>query len=365
MIEIIKDRYLDRDRMPSPNHQGSPQSFPLAKRRIFLVIAAACILLGLSFLEFRMRQLTAPSESKGELVVERGLGLKQAIDRVMPNAISPSGLLWLWARLHLGAQSIKAGVYPLEANMRLPSLLHRMAEDKGKPLLWQVREGQTLQQLRRQLAELPHLQHQSKDWPEAQLLQMLQMRLSKSLSANSLEGLFFADTYRYVPGMSDLELLALACQRQLQFLSAVWEQRPASFPLASPQELLVLASLVEMETGLDQDRARVAAVFLNRLRLGMRLQSDPTVIYGMDSIVRPKLSRKDLQTDHPHNTYTRFGLPPTPIGIPSKAALLASIKPSQETSLYFVAKGDGSSEFSETLAQHNSAVDRFIRKRKP
>lgn len=359
MPEIIKDRCEGDGHRPLAVHRRIHR----VGRGLIVLIALAGCLLVLSFLEFRLARIGQTKASRDELVVERGLGLRKVIDRLTPDSITPKVLLWFWARVQLRSQTIKAGVYPLEEHLVLPIILDRMAHGQGKPLLWQVREGQSLEQMRSLLATLPYVEHQSKAWSSSQLHQSLQERLGGDLSAGSLEGLFFPDTYHYVPGMSDLELLAQACQRQLKLLNTVWAQRPQSYPLRSPAELLVLASLVEKETGLADDRARVAAVFLNRLRLGMRLQSDPTVIYAMGSPEKRRLSRKDLQTDHPHNTYTRFGLPPTPIAIPGEAALLASIRPSEESSLYFVARGDGSSEFSETLAQHNRAVDRFIRQR--
>jgi UPF0755 protein len=253
----------------------------------------------------------------------------------------------------------------MEAGLGLPGMLDRMASDQGKRLEWQVLEGQSLEQVRRNLSTLPYLRQESTAWSEAELQMKLKARLGDAHRFNFLEGMIFPDKYRYVPGMSDLELLSQACVRQYQLLASVWAQRPAGYPLHSPAELMVLASLVEKETGYASDRSRVAAVFLNRLELGMRLQSDPTVIYGLGTLEKGKLTRKDLQTDHPYNTYTRHGLPPAPIAIPGEASLLASIRPSQEESLYFVARGDGSSEFSTTLAQHNLAVDRYIRKLKP
>ncbi|NCV55817.1 MAG: endolytic transglycosylase MltG [Betaproteobacteria bacterium] len=339
-------------------------------RRLSLAFATlVSIILGLSYAEFRFSAaygpLPAEAGKAAELVIERGLGLKQVIERATPRAFSPRVLHWLWAKQRLGAASVKAGVYTLEAGLKLPDLLNRMANDQGKRLEWQVLEGQSLDQVRRALAKMPYLRHESTSWSSEQLQQVLDKRIKSAPALGFLEGLLFPDTYRYVPGMSDLDLLSVACQRQIERLQSIWAQRPQDYPLQSASELLILASIVEKETAHPDDRSRVAAVFLNRLRLGMRLQSDPTVNYGMPATALGKLSRKALQTDHPYNTYTRLGLPPTPIAMPGEASLLASIRPSAEQSLYFVARGDGSSEFSLTLAQHNDAVDRFIRKRAP
>ncbi|NCW82654.1 MAG: endolytic transglycosylase MltG [Betaproteobacteria bacterium] len=357
MVEIIKTRLRWVRHVPF-------------SRRVVAVFAAFVFLAGaLSYLEFRLmrldRAMLLAAGKTPEVVVERGYGLKQVIDLVTARAWSPSGLHWIWARIHLASRLIKAGVYPIDAGLGLPGLLDRMALDQGKRLEWQVLEGQSLEQVRRSLAALPYLRKESAAWSQTELQAKLKARLGEAYRMNFLEGMIFPDKYRYVPGMSDLELLAQACLRQHRLLDSVWAQRPATYPLRSQAELMVLASLVEKETGDAADRSRVAAVFLNRLGLGMRLQSDPTVIYGLGMLEKGRLTRKDLETDHPYNTYTRYGLPPAPIAIPGEASLLASIRPSQEASLYFVARGDGSSEFSTTLAQHNLAVDRYIRKRMP
>jgi UPF0755 protein len=177
--------------------------------------------------------------------------------------------------------------------------------------------------------------------------------------------LFAPDTYAYVRGSSDLEILRRAYRLQSQRLQAAWAARarlPASPPLKSAYEALILASIVEKETGREADRAQVAAVFANRLNRGMMLQSDPTTIYGMGSQFDGNLRRRDLRADTPYNTYTRTGLPPSPIAMPGRASLSAALNPAPSQALYFVARGDGSSEFSNDLAAHNRAVNRFQKK---
>ena len=177
------------------------------------------------------------------------------------------------------------------------------------------------------------------------------------------EGRFFPDTYSYAKGSSDLKVLARALRAMDRQLAIAWEQRAQDTPLKNPDQALVLGSIVEKETGRPSDRPMIAGVFTNRLRLGMMLQTDPTVIYGMGERFDGNLRKKDLQTDTPWNTYTRAGLPPTPIAMPGKQALLAAVAPAPTDALYFVARGDGTSEFSRSLDAHNRAVDKFQRGR--
>jgi UPF0755 protein len=177
------------------------------------------------------------------------------------------------------------------------------------------------------------------------------------------EGRFFPDTYTYGKGSSDLQIYARALQAMDRTLAHMWSQRAPTLALTSPEQALVLASIIEKETGQREDRAMISSVFHNRLKLGMPLQTDPTVIYGLGSQFDGNLKRIHLKTDHPWNTYTRRGLPPTPIALPGKAALTAAIQPAPSQALYFVARGDGSSEFSPDLTTHNAAVQRYQLKR--
>jgi UPF0755 protein len=175
------------------------------------------------------------------------------------------------------------------------------------------------------------------------------------------EGRFFPDTYRYSRGVSDLTVLKRAHEAMQRRLMAVWQDRAPDLPLRSPEDLLVLGSIVEKETGLAADRGLIAGVFINRLRIGMPLQTDPTVIYGLGEVFDGNLRKRDLQADTPFNTYTRRGLPPTPICLPGLASLRAAVRPQATPALYFVARGDGSSVFSESLEAHNRAVNRYQR----
>jgi UPF0755 protein len=175
------------------------------------------------------------------------------------------------------------------------------------------------------------------------------------------EGRFFPDTYTYAKGSSDLAVLRRAMHAMDKHLDAAWSQRMADTPLKTPEQALILASIIEKESARSSDRPLIAAVFSNRLRLGMMLQTDPTVIYGMGEAFDGNLRRSDLRADTPWNTYTRAGLPPTPIAMPGKSALLAAVQPAPSKALYFVARGDGSSQFSATLEEHNRAVNKYQR----
>jgi UPF0755 protein len=190
---------------------------------------------------------------------------------------------------------------------------------------------------------------------DAELLQAI------GAEENHLEGLLFPDTYFYAPHTSDLDVLRRAYRLQHDKLLAAWETRAQGLPYRTPYEALIMASIVEKETGAAAERPRIAGVFINRLKLGMRLQTDPTVIYGLGDRFDGNLRRDDLQRDTPYNTYTRTGLPPTPIAMPSEAAIEAALNPAKTDALYFVARGDGTHVFSSTLEAHNRAVNRYQR----
>ena len=214
-------------------------------------------------------------------------------------------------------------------------------------------EGKSFRQLRAALNEHPDLSHDTLKLSDQQIL--------KGIGAKEPhpEGLFFPDTYLFGKGSSDLDVLRRAYKAMQPKLAEAWAKRESTIPLKSPYDLLILASIVEKETGLATDRPHIAAVFVNRLRRGMLMQSDPTVIYGLGERFDGNLRKVDLVTDTPWNTYTRVGLPPTPIAAPGIASLMAAAKPPPSDMLYFVARGDGSSEFSASLDEHNAAVAKY------
>jgi UPF0755 protein len=268
--------------------------------------------------------------------------------------VSPR-FLYEWFRWSGQARQIRAGSYEIETGATARSLLAKMVQ--GDEALESVRliEGWTFRQFREALARAPHLKPVTAGMDEAGLMAAI------GAPGQAAEGRFFPDTYLYSRGVSDLTVLQRAHRAMQRQLAATWAERAEGLPLKSPDEALILASIVEKETGIEADRARIAAVFVNRLRIGMPLQTDPTVIYGLGEAFDGNLRKRDLQQDTPWNTYTRGGLPPTPIAMPGLAALRAAVRPESTRELYFVARGDGSSAFSTSLEDHNRAVNRYQR----
>jgi UPF0755 protein len=291
-----------------------------------------------------------------ELSIERGTS-PQAVAQAWVAAgvqVSPRAL-YEWFRFSGQAQRIRAGSYEVHTGDTPRTLLDKMVRGDESLLAVRIIEGWTVRQMRQALAEAPGLRPLSQAMTEAELMAAVG---SPGMAA---EGRFFPDTYLYSRGVSDLTVLRRAHQAMQRQLDAAWAQRAEGVPLRTPDDALVLASIVEKETGVESDRALVAGVFANRLRIGMRLQTDPTVIYGLGEAFDGNLRRIHLETDGPFNTYTRAGLPPTPIALPGAASLRAAVRPQATPAMYFVARGDGSSVFSATLAEHNRAVDRYQR----
>jgi len=264
--------------------------------------------------------------------------------------------LYEWFRWSGRSKQIRAGSYEIGAGTTPMGLLDKMV--RGDETLASVRfgEGWTFRQIRAELGGAEALKPTLATMSDADVMREI------GAPGMSPEGRFHPDTYAYSKGSTDVAVLKRAARAMQAHLAAAWQERDPATPLRSPDEALILASIVEKETGVEADRGRVAGVFLNRLRLGMPLQTDPTVIYGLGPSFDGNLRKRDLLADSPYNTYLRAGLPPTPIAAPGKAALLAAVRPAPTKALYFVARGDGSSEFSETLADHNRAVNRFQRK---
>lgn len=260
----------------------------------------------------------------------------------------------LLSRLTNSDTLLKAGAYEAVRGDTVHDLLYRMVSGDMMQTRLTLVEGLTYKDIRQVLRDSPLVKQTLDDVTDQELLARL------GASVEHPEGLFYPDTYVFVPGSTDFDILRRAYHAQEQVLQTAWEERETGLPLKSPYEALVLASIVEKETGLSADRDRVAGVFVNRLKINMPLQTDPTVIYGMGDAYQGRIRKKDLTTDTPWNTYTRGGLPPTPIANPGKASLLAVLHPEQHKFLYFVSRGDGSSEFSENLNAHNRAVAKFI-----
>jgi len=291
-----------------------------------------------------------------ELSIEPG-----ATPREVANAWVRAGvlvhprLLYEWFRWSGDARRIRAGSYVAGSDVSPRQLLAKMVQ--GDEAFERVRliEGWTLKQFRGELARAPYLKPVSAAMSDAQLM--------AAIGADGVagEGRFFPDTYLYSRGVSDLTVLKRAYQAMQRHLNAAWETRVGELPLRTPNDALILASIVEKETGKASDRAQIAGVFTNRLKVGMPLQTDPSVIYGLGETFDGNLRKRDLLTDGPFNTYTRPGLPPTPIAMPGLASLKAAVNPERTKALYFVSRGDGSSVFSESLLDHNRAVNQYQR----
>ncbi|MFO1324799.1 MAG: endolytic transglycosylase MltG [Burkholderiales bacterium] len=248
---------------------------------------------------------------------------------------------------------IKAGSYEIDAGTTLPQLLARITQGDVTQTSITIVEGTTWAELKRALRANPDVKNTVLDLPDEELMARL------GAPGVNPEGRFFPDTYFFAAGSADVALLRRARRALDARLAAAWESRATDLPFRSMDEALVAASIVEKETGRAVDRPLIASVFVNRLRKGMRLQADPTVIYGLGARFDGDLKRRDLESDTPYNTYTREGLPPTPIAFVSQASLDVVLNPPPTEYLYFVARGDGTSKFSSNLAEHNRAVTRF------
>jgi UPF0755 protein len=295
-----------------------------------------------------------------QVEIERGAAGQAVAASLQRQGVAVPGWLWSLAlRLRGDGPRIRAGNYELAAPITLAALLDRLTRGDVTLRDLTLIEGWNWRQVRAALARHPDLRQDAAPLSDAEILARI------GASETHPEGLFAPDTYAFARGSSDLDVLARAYRLQKRILQQAWDARmarPDPPPYRSPYDALTMASIVEKETGREADRPKVAAVFVNRLRRGMMLQSDPTTIYGLGESFDGNLRRRDLSTDTPYNTYTRAGLTPTPIAMPGRASILAALDPASIPSLYFVARGDGSSEFSDDLAAHNRAVARFQKK---
>ena len=303
-----------------------------------------------------LHQPLALAADSVDLSIEPGTSPRGVAQNVFEAGVqvNPGALYW-WFRLSGQARQIKAGSYELERGTTPRSLLQKLVRGEEALRAVTLVEGWNFRQVREALSKAEQLRPDTQGLSDDAIMSQL------GRAGLPPEGRFFPDTYTYTKGASDLAVLKRALAAMDKKLEAAWAQRAPSLPLKSPQEALILASIVEKETGKASDRPAIAGVFTNRLRIGMLLQTDPTVIYGLGDRFDGNLRKKDLQTDTPWNTYTRTGLPPTPIAMPGKAALMAAVQPAPTNALYFVARGDGSSHFSASLEEHNRAVNQYQR----
>jgi UPF0755 protein len=284
-------------------------------------------------------------------------GLSAISQQLAAQDISSNAFIFhLAARALFVGGKLKPGTYLLTPRASLGNILLQIARGERVRESLAIIPGMTIWQLRSLIDKHPALIHETKGMSSKELLQAI------NLSYPSEEGLFYPDTYIFDPDDSDISIYKRASQAMQKQLNSAWTEKGAASTLKTPYELLILASIVEKETGRSSDRAQVAAVFLNRLNLKMPLQTDPTVIYGVGPKFDGNLRKTDLRKDSPYNTYMHKGLPPTPIAMPSKESLQAVIYPAKSDAIYFVARGDGTSHFSKTLKEHENAVDQFQRK---
>ncbi|MCP5474578.1 MAG: endolytic transglycosylase MltG [Rhodanobacteraceae bacterium] len=329
--------------------------------RVRWLLLLACVALALSLTawigwrEFHRFESAELSQAGQVVEFKRGMRLRDLVDELQARSISPAPY-WQWRLLaeRLGlSPRLQAGEYRVDPGMSPRALLQAIADGRVVQYRVTILEGTRFRDLRIALADVQPLEQTIGGLDDAGVLERI------GASEVHPEGLFLPDTYFFPRGFSDLDLLKRAYWAQKTLLERQWESRAPELPLSDPYQALILASIIEKETGRSGERAEIAGVFVNRLRQGWRLQTDPTVIYGLGDAFDGNLRRVDLETDTPYNTYTRFGLPPTPIALPGRAAIAAALQPARTEAMFFVARGDGSHVFSRTLEEHNRAVRRF------
>jgi UPF0755 protein len=324
-------------------------------RALLGTAAAAAVIFASAFAWYATAEIsTAPLPL--QFNIKPGSTLRgAALEMERAGALRRPALFVLLGRLLGEARNIKAGNYELGEPVTPYRLLQKIAQGDVTQATSRFVEGWTFRQLRRTLDEHPDVAHASRGLTDEEILQRL------GIKESSPEGLFFPDTYHFAGGSSDLQILTRAYRLMQSHLEARWTDRTPGLPLSTPYAALILASIVEKETGREEERPLVAAVLVNRLRKGMLLQADPTVIYGLGEGFDGNLRKRDLLADAPYNTYTRAGLPPTPIAMPGLASLTAALNPPASNALYFVSRGDGTSQFSSTLGEHERAVTKYQR----
>ncbi len=318
-------------------------------------LIAGVLMVGVSLMLVRFWPVSL-AESKLLVRIPAGASLRVSAQTLQEGGVGvPAWVISGVGRLAGLSTSIKAGSYEFDQGISLWGLLKKLSSGDTSQADLLIVEGATFGDIRTRLDAQPELRHLTQSMTNPEIMSRVGM------PGQTPEGWFFPDTYRFDKQSDDLEILIRANRSMQKQLNAVWAARQGGLPLKTPYELLILASIVEKETGAASDRAEIAGVFINRLRMGMRLQTDPTVIYGMGEKFNGNLRKVDLQRDTPHNTYTRNGLPPTPICMPGLASLQAAAHPAKTQALYFVARGDGTSQFSATLDAHNQAVNKYQR----
>ncbi len=326
------------------------------KRTLFALfgLAVAAIVGGAGWFYFFANNPLPLPQSPFEFSVKQGASLKSLSRQLNETGLLPEAQsFWLLGRALDQATGIQAGTYRLSDAITPLALLKKLNDGDVVTIAVTFVEGVTFLEMREQLASTRELRVTLNGLSHSEVMRKI------GAAESNPEGLFFPDTYRFSAGTTDLELLKKSYRMMQQKLALAWSQRDADLPYKGPYEALIMASIIEKETGKTEERPLIGSVFTNRLRIPMRLQTDPTVIYGMGQRFDGNIRRRDLIADTPYNTYTRDGLPPTPIAMPGWGSLLAAVKPAQSDKLYFVAKGDGSHSFSRSLDEHNRAVAKY------
>jgi len=329
---------------------------PVLGRLIGALLLVGSLLAGWLWMEFEEFRNAPLRVAEGSIIyaVPKGATLALVASDLQEAGIISNARYLRWYGRYTGqATQLRAGEYRLTDGMNADALLALLVSGKSVTYSLTLLEGWTIGQVRAALAGHDVLVQTLQDVDNEQLMARL------GLPGEHPEGRFFPDTYQFTRGMTDLEFLQRALRTMDAELATAWANKAADVPLASPYEALILASIVEKETGQASERGQIAGVFARRLQKGMKLQTDPTVIYGMGENFDGNLRRKDLQEDTPYNTYVHSGLPPTPICMPGRGALQAAVAPESGKTLYFVAKGDGFHAFSTTLSEHNAAVRKY------
>jgi UPF0755 protein len=291
-----------------------------------------------------------------EFSIKPGSSVKSSATQIVEAGVPMNSFMFsTLARLNGKGARMKAGNYELKPGTTPLELIEQLVRGEFAQESISIIEGWTFKQMRQAIAEHPALKHDTASLTDQELLAKIAPNYSVP------EGLFFPDTYLFAKGASDLQIYKQAHALLLKRLDDAWASRDPSMPYKSPYEVLVMASIIEKETGQKSERGMIAGVFTNRLKLGMLLQTDPTVIYGMGDKFQGNIRKRDLETDTPYNTYTHAGLPPTPIALPGAQALAAAANPDKTDALYFVSRGNGTSEFSNNLVDHNRAVNKYQR----
>ena len=337
---------------------SAPARSPSSRRVRVLLLALALVLLAVLGAAAALWHLydrpLRLREERVEIVVPAGSSARAIAGAMREAGVDVNADLFVAAaRWSEATKRLRAGRYEITRGMRIADVIDRLVRGETLKEKLTIVEGLTFREMRAALAAQPLLKRDSEHMTDGQVLAAV------GAGEPHPEGLFAPDTYVFDAGSSDLDILRQAYRAQQARLARAWQDRAPDLPLKTPYEALVLASIVEKETGQPAERGRIAGVFVNRLRIGMLLQTDPTVIYGLGEKFDGNLRKRDLTADTPYNTYTRPGLPPTPIALPGQASIEAALKPEPTRALYFVARGDGTSQFSESLVEHNRAVTKY------